>query len=201
VSDNIRSVNPVGSAWIAHPSLATEPDANVNIPFLQAGLGLPGGFQGGLLYGHSLNTNLRVAGAEMSYPFLLPSVKSPGLWARLSYAYPMGLAGMRMHLPSAGLYLTNEFLRVPMRGAPLRMRLHAGLQQTLVVSFPAGQEGNLTFPASTQFLIGLGLAWADWAIHADVGYGTGATTMDGARTSRALWNQSYRLSYHFAPVP
>ena len=153
-----------------------------------------------------------MAGVDFAYPFLTPSLTSPGLWARLAYVAPSRLPGLRLHLPTAGLYLTNEFLRVPSYGRPLTAHLHAGIQQMLVVARPQGlvesktlsdgsevvsRRGANTFPASTEFIVGLHVTRARWSLHADAGYATSESTFDGQRRIRAFWNQAYKLVYGF----
>lgn len=218
----IRSVRPAPGedaglrlkdyAWIAEPRLAVDPEPNIFVPFLHAGIGLPGGAQAGLLYGRSPNVNLQVAGIDFAYPFLTPSLSSPGLWARIAYVTPSRLPGLRLHLPTAGLYLTNEFVRVPSFGRPLTAHLHAGIQQMLVVAEPqelveakpladgsevVSKRGANTFPASTEFLVGLHFARSRWSLHADAGYATSESTFDGERRIRAFWSQAYKLVYGF----
>jgi hypothetical protein len=207
-----RPVSPPQYAWVAEPRLARQPEPNIFVPAIEAGIGLPGNFQAGLLYGRSPNVNLQVTGVDISYPFLRPSLSSPGLWTRLSYVYPTRVPGLRLHVPSIGLYLTNEFLRTPAAGRPLTMHLHAGIQQSLVIAVPQGlvekkvdadgtvrylERSTNVFPASTQFLLGIQLDRHRWSLHADAGYASSESTLDGTRRVRAFWNQSYRLAYHW----
>lgn len=205
---NIRSVRPAAKAWIADARLARAPEPNVAMPILQAGLGLPTGLQSGFLYGRATNLHLAILGAEVNAPFLKPSVESPGLWARVSYIRPMGLAGLQLHLPAVGFYLTNEFLRTPVRGWPMTAHIHAGVQQTVPIAIPENLQGPsgktrgvLTFPASTQFTLGLGLTRRRWILEANAGYASSKTNIDGVSKDRAFWNQAYRLGYRFDEHP
>jgi hypothetical protein len=197
-------------AWVANPSLARRSEPSIAVTLVSARLGLPGDAQAGLLYGRSTNVKLQVAGADVSYPFLRPTLTSPGLWARVSYAYPSRLPGLRLHIPALGLYLTNEFVRTPVRGRPLTLHLHAGLQQAFVFALPQGlverkalADGSeqlskrlaVTFPASTQFIVGAHANRGRWSLSADAGYAGSESTFSGSRRLRAFWNQSYRLTY------
>jgi hypothetical protein len=203
LSANIRSVHPSRHAWISSPAFARDPRPHVVLPMLHVGVGLPHAAQAMLYYGHATNVNVRTAGFSLNYPFLRPSVHSPGLWARLSYAYPSGIDGLRTHLPAAGLYLTNEFLRRPLGARPLTMHLHAGVQQTLVaarapgLTAESGPRLSPNFLAPTQFAGGLGAQRGPWGLQADIGYTSSQTTVERRRQTRALWNQSYRLHYRF----
>lgn len=196
-------------AWLANPSVAAGAEPGITLPMLSMRLGLPGDVQAGLLYGRSPNVNLQVTGADISYPFLTPTLTSPGLWARFSYVFPSRMPGLRLHVPALSLYLSNEFVRTPVRKRPLTVHLHAGLQQALVFANPgdlyerkivAGEEVlskrlNVTFPASTQFIVGLHTERGRWSLHGDVGYAGSESTFSGERRLRAFWNQSYRAAY------
>ena len=204
-SHNIRIIRPVDATWITSPMLTRDARPRVHLPVINLGMGLPGDFVVSAMYGHSLNLDLQTVGVDLSYPFVKPTVTRPGLWARVSYVHPMGFEGMRMHLPALSLYLTNEFLRVPLRGnRPLTMDIRAGVQQAMVWSIHTDLENaegqrrsSLFAPASPQFLAGLGLSYRDWSFEADLAYASSQSFIEGRNRTRSGWNQSYRVSYHW----
>lgn len=204
-SHNIRSIHPVDAAWITSPELTRNAKAHVHLPMVNVGLGLPGDFVVSALYGQSRTIDLRIAGVDLSYPFVKPSVSRPGLWVRASYVAPFGFEGLQLHLPGVSLYLTNELLRVPLwDNRPLTMQIRAGVQQAMVWAIdddledPDGQpRANIFSPAAPQFLAGLSFAYRDWSLEADVAYASSQTFIDGRNRTRSGWNQSYRLSYHW----
>ncbi len=197
-SYNVRAFSPVENAWLYQPGVWPGGGPQLHMPAFEGGVALPGSSMLGLLYARAPEKNLGVAGLTWNYPFLLPSADTPGLWARLVYARPHGVRGVSLHLPTAGLYLTNELLRTPAGGRPMTLAIHAGLLQALAVAFPEREAaGDLTFPASTQFLVGLGLSWRGWSLGADVSYASSQTILDNVRRTRSLWNQAYRLAYRF----
>lgn len=206
-----RSLRLNEYSWLAHPRLARGEASTLFVENIHAGLGLPGRVHAGIHYGRSLNANLQVAAIDVSYPFLTPSLSSPGLWARFAYAVPSRMPGVKMQIPTLGLYITNEFLRMPIARRPLTASAHGGIQQAIVFMQPqhllapggALRKAN-TFPASTQFHLGIDFTRRRWTFSADAGYASSESNFDVSGSSkthrvRAFWNQSYRVTYRWAP--
>ncbi len=208
LAHNVRLVRPVEAGWTLNEPVASDADAALHLPYIVAGVGLPADLHTSVFFGASPNLRLQTLGFDISYPFILPSVSTPGLWARFSWSLPMGLPGMTVHLPAFSLYLTNEFFRTPVGGnEPLTVRIRAGVHQNLVVTDNYDIENargdlrsNLFFPAATLFTAGLGTTWKGWAFDADVGYASSQTFIGGRNRVRAQWNQQYRISWAWPEV-